>query len=920
MFLTKSFHNEVLEVLRYCDTTFKLLGYEAPILTLTLEELPQDSPWKRLGQQSNELQCSFSGKEPIALLQITKIIVSLVANRSLTPSREQTFGDLIEMLQEVDPLERFLQLIANNNLYWLLVEMLKAKDPAIEIFTDRALECAFSLGDRRLVQMLLDAGADPYACNLLDFIKHGHLTEESHSHCDLVQYILNVQLERDRLAFKNTWEAFIRDDIVVHDFEWSFTLILKSLVHLVRPVFQEECYMIIEAAIAGNQQPFIDRSRILKANCKQDHTFSIIFGGICKIATPKAATEALKLLSEIDSTTFKTSLCCNIEHFYSWDERDVLTLLKLCSIEPNTAYHPRRVLETAVRRDWLEVVEFCFAHGTYLHRNHDQIPHHCNIFCLRCLGITIVHKRGILQNREMLDLFLSRVLAEGKDTMNCWLDFAYEQDIVPDLLKYTIRFWERCYSYGISRLSFSGILEEPRFLVPLLRERNAEAILCLLSLYPSRNSLNELLVDFPTDLMLESRMVMHQSLNKLTFNDSPKVLRHMLDRGLSPSRGLLVWCALACSAETVENLRLIVRAKSFSGQPFSSTDFSLCLDQIFNVYDLWRHWSQPDYPHYGGCSMEDDVATHRTISAWRFFTDHGAACDSAPILKLALGAQSSEEYVLIREFINHGWDPVATAIQANSTTMLGRLFTRGFSQEDYYRGRYYYMTPIQHAADLNKPEIIQMLLQRGVDVNAPAHHTGATALQAASQPGRIQLVTDLILAGADVNAPPSLFGTALERAVASGDLQIVLTLLKSGADVNAGASPLNTTALHEAAYLGHLQIAMELIRAGADVHAPAAGRYRGTVLETAAGEGRLDMVHLLIRNNRNQVLLRKDCRRASPKAKKMRHTVIARLLDEHAQKLAEELGVECEDDIDMASKGSEDEGASFSGESENEMH
>ena len=80
--LTQSFHDKVLEVLRRCDVSFQLLGYQVPVMTLTLEELPQDSPLKRLGQQSNELQRSTSVRGPDALLQITKIIVSLVANRS----------------------------------------------------------------------------------------------------------------------------------------------------------------------------------------------------------------------------------------------------------------------------------------------------------------------------------------------------------------------------------------------------------------------------------------------------------------------------------------------------------------------------------------------------------------------------------------------------------------------------------------------------------------------------------------------------------------------------------------------------------------------------------------------------------------------------------------------------------------------
>ena len=309
--LTQSFHDEVFEVLRYCDMTFKLLGYELPVLTLTLQELPQDSPLKRLGQQSSELQRSTSVKGPITLLQITKIIVSLVANHSLTPSQEETFEDLIEMLQGVDPLERFLQLIADNDLYRLLIGILKTKDTAVEIFATRALDCALRLGDRRLVEILLDAEADPYECDLPYLFVWGWSKEGLHRDRDLAQKLLEAQLKRDRSAFKHRWEMFIRQDNETEDFRWEssvrqshmipnlkwfFTLILKSLVQFVRPTSREDCHMVIEAMIADNHQFFNDRSQSLRVGYKQDYTFSIVFECICKIALPKVATEALRLL------------------------------------------------------------------------------------------------------------------------------------------------------------------------------------------------------------------------------------------------------------------------------------------------------------------------------------------------------------------------------------------------------------------------------------------------------------------------------------------------------------------------------------------------------------------------------------------------------------------------------------------------
>ena len=268
--------------------------------------------------------------------------------------------------------------------------------------------------------------------------------------------------------------------------------------------------------------------------------------------------------------------------------------------------------------------------------------------------------------------------------------------------------------------------------------------------------------------------------------------------------------------------------------------------------------------------------------------------------------------MLIHQFLRHGWDPVATAIQSNLTVTLEKLFMLGFSQEDYYKGDSHCdLTPFQLAAYFNKPDILQMLLQRGAQVNAPACYSngrcvGMMALQAAVYQGHMHVATDLLRVGADVNAMPRWEKTALQHAVVSGNLQMVLTLLKSSADVNAISHyHIFPTALYEAAYHGHLQIAMELVRAGADINVRAVGIFGDTALETAAGEGRLDMVYYLMRNNKNLSLLREDCRGAARHAKREGHTVIARLLSQHAEKLAEELGVECKDEIDESREESE---------------
>lgn len=126
-------------------------------------------------------------------------------------------------------------------------------------------------------------------------------------------------------------------------------------------------------------------------------------------------------------------------------------------------------------------------------------------------------------------------------------------------------------------------------------------------------------------------------------------------------------------------------------------------------------------------------------------------------------------------------------------------------------------TPLQVAVAEGEMEAIQLLLEHGADVNAPAGaEFGRTALQAATSAEEpdLDIVDLLLLYGADVNAPPATRGgvTALQGAAIRGDFQIVRMLLAREADVNA------TPSLEE-------------------------GR---TVVEGAAEHGRLDMMRLLL--------------------------------------------------------------------------
>jgi ankyrin repeat protein len=103
-------------------------------------------------------------------------------------------------------------------------------------------------------------------------------------------------------------------------------------------------------------------------------------------------------------------------------------------------------------------------------------------------------------------------------------------------------------------------------------------------------------------------------------------------------------------------------------------------------------------------------------------------------------------------------------------------------------------TPLQ--AIITGDKYLQAVIefvQRDADINAPPSTGvyGRTALQAAAESGCIEIVEYLLDKGANVNAPPgpSRGITALQGAAITGRLRITQILLEHGADIDAEPSP-----------------------------------------------------------------------------------------------------------------------------------
>ena len=139
-----------------------------------------------------------------------------------------------------------------------------------------------------------------------------------------------------------------------------------------------------------------------------------------------------------------------------------------------------------------------------------------------------------------------------------------------------------------------------------------------------------------------------------------------------------------------------------------------------------------------------------------------------------------------------------------------------------------YGTPLSNAIEHGATELVDLLIQAGVHVNA-ADRFGSTPLHEAASTyhgdheAAVRIAEALIQAGADVNPPPSTpstfltGGTPLSLAAGRNNLAMVRLLIEHGADVQARGGL--DGPLHVAARSGNLDIAQALIAAGADLHA-----------------------------------------------------------------------------------------------------
>ena len=145
------------------------------------------------------------------------------------------------------------------------------------------------------------------------------------------------------------------------------------------------------------------------------------------------------------------------------------------------------------------------------------------------------------------------------------------------------------------------------------------------------------------------------------------------------------------------------------------------------------------------------------------------------------------------------------------------------------------------AAGRGYADVVQMLLDKGVDVNARLFG-GTTPILIAAANANTDIVKLLMKAHADVNLADQHGDTALMAAVRAGSLAIVHPLLSGGANVNAADNG-GRTAAWWVSRTDRIDILKELANRGADVRL--ADQRGGTPFMQATKMGRNGMAHEL---------------------------------------------------------------------------
>lgn len=197
-----------------------------------------------------------------------------------------------------------------------------------------------------------------------------------------------------------------------------------------------------------------------------------------------------------------------------------------------------------------------------------------------------------------------------------------------------------------------------------------------------------------------------------------------------------------------------------------------------------------------------------------------------------------------------GTRPITTAAYFGRLEVVNALLDAG-ADVKYIDKAVGISNPLCVAASNNQVEMIKLLLQRGMYIDAPTH-SGDTALILASLENRIDAVRELIKQGANLEATNHQGNTPLLAAAYKGNCFIMDELLKHGARYEHTNDDTRFP-LIIAAEGGFHKCVRSLLKAGADVNRM--DRLNNSAIVFAARSNYFDAVRVLIEYNADLELI-----------------------------------------------------------------
>ena len=143
------------------------------------------------------------------------------------------------------------------------------------------------------------------------------------------------------------------------------------------------------------------------------------------------------------------------------------------------------------------------------------------------------------------------------------------------------------------------------------------------------------------------------------------------------------------------------------------------------------------------------------------------------------------------------------AVRSGDKASVSSLLAEGVNpnESDFVVG-----APLHLAIAQGDQEMVTLLVEAGVDLEAPSELNGARALHLAADFDEVALVAILLEGGADIEGLDGELRAPLHRAAEGGHNQIVALLLDRGANINRTEGQFGATPLQEAAESGNRQV------------------------------------------------------------------------------------------------------------------